>query len=186
MKVLKAAPAAYPYRSAKEAWLAAQAKCILRFFFEWGGGCLWPGNDAAYLDLGPYDSVSLLDLGGSFDMIRNARLPWVALVGISLLPAAASVDPAPGAEQPAEPKVVSINPAELAAIKAKLAADPKFLRPARDSLIEGADKALNQRPLSVLDKKKSVTGADSHDYVSYAPYFWPVLSGKIASARSPI
>jgi len=30
---------------------------VLRFFFEWGGGCLWPGNDAARrdLDLGPYD-----------------------------------------------------------------------------------------------------------------------------------
>jgi hypothetical protein len=44
---------------------------------KWGGGCLWPANDAAYLDLdlGPYDPVSLLDLGGSFDMIRNARLP---------------------------------------------------------------------------------------------------------------
>jgi hypothetical protein len=111
--------------------LAAQAKYILRFFFECGGGCLRPGNDAAYLDLdlGPYDPVSLLDLGGSFDMIRNARLPWVALVGISLLPWAASVDPAPGAEQPPEPKVVSINPAELAAIKVKLAADRKFLRP---------------------------------------------------------
>jgi len=68
---------------------------------------------------------------------------------------------------------VSINPAELAAIKVKLAADRKFLRPARDSLIEGADKALKQRPLSVLDKKKSVAGADAHDYVSYAPYFWP-------------
>lgn len=33
------------------------AKYVLRFFFEWGGGCLWPGNDAAYQDLklGPYD-----------------------------------------------------------------------------------------------------------------------------------
>ena len=106
-------------------------------------------------------------------MIRNARLPWVALMGISLLPGAASVDPAPGADQPAQPKVVSINPAELAAIKAKLAADARFLRPARDRLIEDADKALKQRPLSVLDKKKSVAGADAHDYVSYAPYFWP-------------
>jgi hypothetical protein len=106
-------------------------------------------------------------------MIRNARLPWVALMGISLLPGAASVDRAPGADQPAEPKVVSINPAALAAIKAKLAADPKFLRPALDRLIKDADRALKQRPLSVLDKKKPITGADSHDYVSYAPYFWP-------------
>jgi hypothetical protein len=106
-------------------------------------------------------------------MIRNARLPWVTLMGISLLLGVASVDPAPGADQPAEPKVVSVNPADLAAIKAKLAADAKLLRPALDRLIEDADKALEQRPLSVLDKKKSVAGADSHDYASYAPYFWP-------------
>ncbi len=34
-----------------------QAKYVLRFFFEWGGGCLWPGNEDAYQDLGlgPYD-----------------------------------------------------------------------------------------------------------------------------------
>jgi hypothetical protein len=32
-------------------------KYQLRYFFEWGGGCLWPGNDAAYhqFGLGPYD-----------------------------------------------------------------------------------------------------------------------------------
>jgi hypothetical protein len=30
---------------------------VLRYFFEWGGGCLWPGNDAAHraFDVGPYD-----------------------------------------------------------------------------------------------------------------------------------
>lgn len=30
---------------------------FLRFFFEWGGGCLWPENDRAYNELGfgPYD-----------------------------------------------------------------------------------------------------------------------------------
>lgn len=29
----------------------------LRYFFEWGGGCLWPGDDASHrdFDLGPYD-----------------------------------------------------------------------------------------------------------------------------------
>lgn len=31
---------------------------VLRWFFEWGGGCLWPGDDAARaaLGLGPYDT----------------------------------------------------------------------------------------------------------------------------------
>ena len=34
-----------------------QPKYAVRFFFEWGGGCLWAGNDAARqaFDHGPYD-----------------------------------------------------------------------------------------------------------------------------------
>lgn len=34
-----------------------QPKYVVRFGCEWGAGCLWPGNDAAYeaFDLGPYD-----------------------------------------------------------------------------------------------------------------------------------
>ncbi len=37
--------------------MAGQTTYELEFFFEWGGGCLWPGDDAARrdFDLGPYD-----------------------------------------------------------------------------------------------------------------------------------
>ena len=37
--------------------MTGQAMYELRFFCEWGGGCLWPGNDAVRHDfgLGPYD-----------------------------------------------------------------------------------------------------------------------------------
>ena len=37
--------------------MAEQPKHVLRFFFEWGGGCLWAGNDAARadFDVGPLD-----------------------------------------------------------------------------------------------------------------------------------
>ena len=37
--------------------MAGEATYKLRFFFEWGGGCLWPGNDAARwdFDFGPFD-----------------------------------------------------------------------------------------------------------------------------------
>jgi hypothetical protein len=37
--------------------LQESAKYVIRFACEWGAGCLWPGNDAAYkdFDLGPYD-----------------------------------------------------------------------------------------------------------------------------------
>ncbi len=83
---------------------------------------------------------------------------------------------APGArgdDKPAEPKIISSSPKELAAMKAKLLKDPGPLKPALERIIANADKALKQRPVSVLDKKKSVDGADAHDYVSFAPYFWP-------------
>jgi len=71
-----------------------------------------------------------------------------------------------------EPAIISSNPAELAAIKTKLAPDPGPLRPAFDRLIARAEKALKQQPVSVLDRKKAIDGAAVNDYVSFAPYFW--------------
>jgi Alginate lyase len=99
-------------------------------------------------------------------MIRNAR--WAVVLAVALLAAVVQ-----GGDKAAPPKVVSSNPAEVAAIKARLAKGTGPLKPALDRVIASADRALQQRPLSVLDRKKSVAGADAHDYVSFAPYFWP-------------
>lgn len=41
----------------------------LKFFFEWGGGCLWPANDAAHRDFGP----------GPYDLITPCPLPLSAV-----------------------------------------------------------------------------------------------------------
>jgi hypothetical protein len=98
---------------------------------------------------------------------------WVLGLSISLLSTDVPPGRAAGADKPPEPKVVSANPAELAALKAKLTAGVPNPQPAFDRLISDADEALRQRPFSVLDKKKSVAGADAHDYVSFAPYYWP-------------
>jgi hypothetical protein len=103
-------------------------------------------------------------------MSRKGR--WAVVLGVLLL-ADAMATFAQDADKPAQPKVVSSDPAELAAIKAQLAKDAGVLQPALDRVIANADKALEQRCLSVLDRKKSVDGADAHDYVSFAPYFWP-------------
>jgi hypothetical protein len=94
--------------------------------------------------------------------------PSAVITGVLWLSVAAGA-----ADQQAAPKVFSPDPAELAGIKAKLAADGGTLRPALDRLIGEARQALRQRPLSVLDKQKSVAGAGPNDYVSFAPYFWP-------------
>src|SRR5215831_17811958 len=44
---------------------------------------------------------------------------------------------------------------------------------AREALIKAADRALEQKPLSVVDKKKVPPSGDKHDYLSQAPYWWP-------------
>ncbi len=41
------------------------------------------------------------------------------------------------------------------------------------SLRRNADKALTQKPLSVIDKKQTPPSGDKHDYMSLAPYWWP-------------
>jgi hypothetical protein len=42
-----------------------------------------------------------------------------------------------------------------------------------DALLKDADRALATKPTSVMDKAEVPPGIDPHDYVSYAPYFWP-------------
>jgi hypothetical protein len=52
-----------------------EEKYVLRFFFEWGGGCLWPGNDAARRDfaLGPYDLLESCPLPLSSETLHCCR-----------------------------------------------------------------------------------------------------------------
>ncbi|MBB6051613.1 alginate lyase family protein [Armatimonas rosea] len=63
--------------------------------------------------------------------------------------------------------------AELYTAKASLASPTSALQPVLQRLLDDATKALEQKPLSVLDKKQGLVGVDPHAYVSYAPYFWP-------------
>jgi hypothetical protein len=50
-------------------------KYTVRFFFEWGGGCLWAGNDATRrdFDLGPYDLLDPCPLPLSAATLRRCR-----------------------------------------------------------------------------------------------------------------
>lgn len=41
------------------------------------------------------------------------------------------------------------------------------------ALRRAADRALSQKPLSVMDKTVLPPSGDKHDYMSQAPYFWP-------------
>jgi hypothetical protein len=46
--------------------------------------------------------------------------------------------------------------------------DPAFLK-----LIADCDKLLKKVPQSVMDKPTVPVSMDKHDYISFAPYFWP-------------
>jgi hypothetical protein len=94
--------------------------------------------------------------------------------GLAILLALAPRESAVGADRwGGKPHVISCSPDDLAAAKASLASGDKRLSPALEQLVRDADRALRQAPVSVLDEKKSVDGADPRDYVSFAPYWWP-------------
>jgi len=71
------------------------------------------------------------------------------------------------------PRVFSVNPSTLLSVKQRIIAHDPALMPAFDALMKDAQKALKVAPASVMEKPKTLPGADKHDYVSYAPYFWP-------------
>ncbi len=50
--------------------------------------------------------------------------------------------------------------------------NPKIMPPYK-SLIEKAEKAMNEGPFSVMDKKQVPPSGDKHDYLSMGPYWWP-------------
>jgi len=72
----------------------------------------------------------------------------------------------------AMPKVFCDDPATLLASKAALAAGNASLKPALKQLLADADRRLEQKPASVMDKKQTPPSGDKHDFVSQAPYFW--------------
>ncbi len=71
------------------------------------------------------------------------------------------------------PKVYLAAPAELAAMRQRVRAGDKALVPALTKLRSQADKALLQKPVSVMDKAQTPATGNKHDYMSVGPYWWP-------------
>jgi hypothetical protein len=88
------------------------------------------------------------------------------LVGLSL----AGVLTAAGAESPV---LFSLSAKNLAGARERLTAGDAALQPALKGLRADADRALEMKPVSVMDKKRTAVSGDKHDYLSQAPYFWP-------------
>ncbi len=70
------------------------------------------------------------------------------------------------------PRAFSFPPQVMQQLRDQMAAgnlkDASF-----DQWRKDADKALQQTPLSVMDKGITPPSGDKHDYLSLAPYWWP-------------
>jgi hypothetical protein len=77
------------------------------------------------------------------------------------------------AEVPETTGVFPLSLRELATARDRLAHGDASLAPALALLCAEADRALQLKPLSVMDKLRTPPSGDKHDYISLAPYWWP-------------
>jgi hypothetical protein len=72
-----------------------------------------------------------------------------------------------------QPRLIIYNSAKLTAAKKAFADRSEPLFNAVQSLLKDADKALDQKPVTVTSKKQVPPSGDKRDYMSMAPYWWP-------------
>jgi hypothetical protein len=105
---------------------------------------------------------------------RTAMSPGpcqLLVLAISFAAALVSAKQSPSASD--LPKVIYADPHAVADAKVKYLAGATSLKPAFDQLFAAAQKALNSKPVSVMDKNSVPPSGDKHDFMSQAPYFWP-------------
>lgn len=73
---------------------------------------------------------------------------------------------------PLAPRILLHDPSVLVRKKARWQSDPKS-EPAIAPLLAEANRALDEKPFSVVDKEAVPPSGDKHDYMSLAPYAWP-------------
>ncbi len=67
----------------------------------------------------------------------------------------------------------SLDVRTLGSVKERIAAGDTVLIPAYSRLIDEADEALRNTPVSVVEKGQTPPGGSKHDYMSLARYYWP-------------
>jgi hypothetical protein len=70
------------------------------------------------------------------------------------------------------PRVLLMNATRLEELKKKIANGEPGAKKLADQLQTEADKFLDMRPVSVMEKSSSPMSGTKHDYMSQAPYFW--------------
>jgi Alginate lyase len=78
-----------------------------------------------------------------------------------------------GLERAGDAIYFAASPGAMAEAKARLAAHDPTLQPALKALISAANKALEIKPPTVMDKSEVPPSGDKHDYFSLATYWWP-------------
>ena len=71
-----------------------------------------------------------------------------------------------------KPKTLLMNPERLAMLKSKYQSNDAATVELVNNLRKEADKLLNMKPVSVMDKTITPPSGNKHDYMSQAPYFW--------------
>jgi len=67
----------------------------------------------------------------------------------------------------------NLDDEKLVWVKKAIQNEDAIYLPAYLKLINEADKALDEGPFSVMQKKQVAASGDKHDYLSLAPYWWP-------------
>jgi hypothetical protein len=106
---------------------------------------------------------------------QTGRRLWLTVVLATLVIASGARHLSTGISLAADvlPRVFCIDPKALARNRDRVAAKDETVKLPLEKLLEEADKALEQKPLSVMDKASTPPSGDKHDYMSIAPYFWP-------------
>lgn len=85
--------------------------------------------------------------------------------------ARSNADSRPSSRTP--PRLLLLDAEALARVKERITAGDQQLQPALAALRDQADRALKQKPLSVMDKPVTPPSGDKHDYMSQGTYWWP-------------
>jgi hypothetical protein len=70
-------------------------------------------------------------------------------------------------------RVFLLEGVHLNTVRERLATNAQERQPALDALRHDADRALDDGPFSVVNKDVTPPSGDRHDYMSFAPYWWP-------------